>query len=334
MAATRVLETILTLPTPIPFTPDAMGRTYQTRFMGRPATISLPRIRWEPTTAQFLTLPPRMRSVKPDVDWAGYLDAWHPWGSVTIWQTTPQPKPRLARVTHMLATVPIAKRWSNDRVSVYAAELASSSYPWWLRLREWIEVATPYLIETFEHPDSRALISNTRVWSWDGQRSRRVPVSQMMYLDGDAEPGIGRRSFAAVAALAGKGTQVPKPHVFLRNARLALRRNDLRAAVLEAATAAELALQELLDARLGGADNEVAGAIRQGNRELGRLTKLLGHLEVSLPSGLQTGLVDVRNRAIHRGDEPTEEQASEAVRLARAVVELAEPSRLLLAPTD
>lgn len=330
MSDPRVLEIILTLPSPIPFAPDAMGRRYQTRLLERPVTLSMPSIRWDPTVVEFVAVAPRMHSVKPDFDWATYFDVWHPWGTVTKWQMSPKPKPTLTQVTHVLATVPVANRWTGERLSAYAAELASASNPWWLRLREWIEVVTPHLLETFEHPDRQSLISNTQVWSWDGRASRRVPVSQMLYLNSVAEPGISRHSFAAAAVLSGNVAPVPKPHAFLRKARLSLSRNDLRTAVLEASTAAELALHELLDVRLGGTDEAVGSALANGNRELGRLATLLGQLGVTLPAGLQVGLVEVRNRAVHKGDEPTAAQARESVRVARAVVESVQPSRSLL----
>ncbi|MGC4111767.1 MAG: hypothetical protein QM747_15385 [Nocardioides sp.] len=100
--------------------------------------------------------------------------------------------------------------------------------------------------------------------------------------------------------------------------------------MLEASTAAELALRQLLDIRLAGLDVDIAEALSKGTREMGRLVDLLNEVGVGLPGRLKEGLLNVRNRAIHRGEEPTIDEAREVLRLAGVLVDRAVPRRHLL----
>lgn len=94
-------------------------------------------------------------------------------------------------------------------------------------------------------------------------------------------------------------------HAFLRDARVALWQGRHRAAVLEASTAAELALRELFDARVQGLNAPIADALQSNAREMGRLVQLLRKLEkVPLPPGIESELLHARNRASTAGRSP------------------------------
>lgn len=109
-----------------------------------------------------------------------------------------------------------------------------------------------------------------------------------------------------------------------------LRRDNHRAAALEAATASELALRRLLDIRLDGVEDGIAKAISSNCREMGRLVDLLDDLGVVLPSDVKTKVLHVRNRAIHRGEEPSRDQVVALLGVASDLVERASPIRTLL----
>jgi hypothetical protein len=326
----RTLEMIMTLPTSIPFARDALGKRYNTRLAGHQMTLVLPSFRWRPTIGRFLPVAPALDSIRRNVDWDEYLHSYSAWGKVSRWQSRPPRRILVAHVSHVLAVVPLPKRLSHRQVGELGAELSSASYPWWLRLRDWIEITTPHLLEDFEPPENRALISNTRAWSWDGRRRRSVPIAQMIHVYGDSGPGVRPSAFEAIARRTGEGADAPTMHLFLRIARLALWQSNYRTAVLEASTAAELALRQLLDLRLNGVDRRVAEAMSNGSREVGRLVDLLQSLGVGLPSRFKERLLHVRNRAIHRGEEPTRNQATDVVNLVRELVEQVAPSRHLL----
>jgi hypothetical protein len=120
-------------------------------------------------------------------------------------------------------------------------------------------------------------------------------------------------------------------HLLLRNARHARWEGQTRQTVLDAATAAELALTELLDDRLSDAPADVVEIVRRGTQGLLRLRNALVNLgENRLPNSMQRGLIEVRNSAIHRGEEPSDAEAGTALTLATDLVELVAPRRGLL----
>lgn len=327
--SSRTLEMIMALPSPIPFARDALGKRYETRLAGREVTLVLPTFRWRPTLERYRPVPPVINAVRRDVDWDGYLNSHPAWGKVSQWQSGPPRRILVAYISHVLVVATLPKRMSHRQVSQLVERLSAASYTWWLRLRDWTEVTTPHLLQDFE-PKTRALITNTRTWSWDGSQGRSVPIASMLTAHGGSSSGVSRSTFAALARQAGADAQAPTMHQFLRNSRLALSQSNYRTSVLEASTAAELALRQLLDLRLDGVEQGVAEAMLNGAREMGRLVDLLQRLDVGLPPRVRERLLHVRNRAIHRGEDPTRDQAADVMTLVGELVDRAAPSRHLL----
>ena len=144
-------------------------------------------------------------------------------------------------------------------------------------------------------------------------------------------PGISRKVLQRACNRAAEGDHVPATHEFLRNARAALWQGRHRAAVLDASTAAELALRELFDSHVQDLDVSIEEALQSNAREMGRLVQLLRKLEsVPLPPQIERDLLHVRNRAIHRGDEPLASEASSAVAIAATLVNRVSPAAMLM----
>ncbi len=122
----------------------------------------------------------------------------------------------------------------------------------------------------------------------------------------------------------------PVTHLFPSSTRQALHEQRARVAVLDAATAAEIALSTLLDQELHASPAAVSRLVRKQNRELGRLIEVLRALEVELLDNLKPDLAQIRNHAIHGAVEPTVEQARVAYGLAKELVERVTPTSTLL----
>jgi hypothetical protein len=100
---------------------------------------------------------------------------------------------------------------------------------------------------------------------------------------------------------------------------------------LDAATSAELSFNRVLDGILAEVSEPIRGAIRGERRTLGQLVNLLSRAD-SLPVGIsekeiRTGVVEPRNRAMHKGLPPTSAEAYSAAQLAMKIARIVLPLR-------
>lgn len=107
-------------------------------------------------------------------------------------------------------------------------------------------------------------------------------------------------------------SEKPTPIAFelLASARMAARRSDFRRAVVDAGTASELALSELLE-------------IDETKKlTLGGLITEVKKRNLKIPDDVQTKLVDQRNAAIHRGYISSNKDALRALEIAEQIVSM------------
>jgi hypothetical protein len=124
--------------------------------------------------------------------------------------------------------------------------------------------------------------------------------------------------------------------LFIRDARSLLNGGQNRRAVIDAATAAELAMTTLIDKYLATANTDeiVRTALLRRYSALEGRTALLRRLRSGLLSDqLQRDLIEPRNLATHGGHSLTDAQAQTAVDMAIDIVEAAHPLANLL-PTQ
>jgi hypothetical protein len=98
--------------------------------------------------------------------------------------------------------------------------------------------------------------------------------------------------------------------------------------VIDAATAAEVAITSWLDNRLSSAEPEVKAALLGTPLTLGRLHRLYTQLGGALPPHFDRMLVTPRNHAAHRGLALSEEESAAAIEVASALLEEASPLTL------
>jgi HEPN domain-containing protein len=129
---------------------------------------------------------------------------------------------------------------------------------------------------------------------------------------------------------ASSGINPPEAHLFLRDARRELGAQRYRRSVLDAATAAEIALTKLRDDALAGSDPHMGEYVREKAQQIGRLVEFLCKQGRKLPDRIQQEIAEPRNRAIHEGREPDEGTATKALEKAEEVLDLAFPWKKLL----
>jgi hypothetical protein len=132
-----------------------------------------------------------------------------------------------------------------------------------------------------------------------------------------------RRSNSRSALDRAPGGPPPTEWLLIRDGRLALRIGLTRRAVIEASTATELAITKLRQHRLTATPGDVVHTLLDGHRMLGKRTALLKRRGGTIPTGCQPGLIDPRNKATHRGTNPPNNDAREALRIASEFVETA-----------
>ena len=123
---------------------------------------------------------------------------------------------------------------------------------------------------------------------------------------------------------------VPHEHLFLRDARAAFRREDYRKAVIDAATAAEVALSKVIRQRLTGAGRD-AKAIEQifkktsGVVELDELYSVLDDPPPISRERLMNQVAEKRNEAAHAGISPTPDLARQSIATVSELLDAVTP---------
>lgn len=197
---------------------------------------------------------------------------------------------------------------------------------WQRRLFDWLETVAgqdldphePYRWIEFEPP---SLVLWTLDENGKGYEASR-PDSVEIKLNVPDAP-VSRDQWRFVVAKANDGQETPIEYKLLNSARSALARGHWRRSVLEAATAAEVALTATLQHELSAGRADVAEALLDTHHALIRRDQLCRRLSIALPvsaKDMKEGLAEPRNKAIHAGEDPAGSEAREAYRIARDVV--------------
>lgn len=256
------------------------------------------------------------------------------WGMVTDWAVhrSGQQVPTSVRVLRLgfkaLEAVSDSKDLRDLRISV-AAELDG----WWERFSTWVAILTSQ--DPRDYQRTMAATRHEPIWTWVSGESKRRGQS----IDEDApkrmreyDP-LDEATVIACMKLASEGDEPPTEWTFIRDARSAVISGDYRRAVIDAGTAAELAITELLDQHLCVVDPIVADALLARARALEQRSNLMKDLGAGTePKGFTKELKNPRNIAAHRGHTPTKEVAEKAIRVAVDLVEQSTPLLSLVPP--
>lgn len=345
-------------------TTGCLGRTFTSRTASYDLAIGLPQVDARPDP-----IPPelRRRLGEPAIPkWDLIPPAWHygptdererveeehispVWGGVLDDGSAKTVYPESARDSAVVyrcgfyTTLAVAD--GGDEFEAVARDFLSELDDWWTRFTSWVGILTsqdfvglggqpggmtrsyPLLTWTSDASGQRA----GTAWRQYASPNQGVPTSKLVL--SDLEECIAATSNQAV---------IPEDWLFIRDARSLLKAGQPRRAVLDAGTAAELAMTTLIDSYLDGADatEEMGDAFTRGWGNLGAKKELLKILQPGLLSGVpsvQTDLIDLRNTASHgrskggrRWDQITLDQARAAVEIATKIVELAHPLANLL----
>jgi hypothetical protein len=219
---------------------------------------------------------------------------------------------------------------SDDEFQAAVDDFREELEDWWIRFTSWVGVLTSQEFDAFA--ESRGDDPEAESWlaMWTGNADGQRATDHSVGLDSSVSHRLPMDVLDFVgfqACVSATGRQVPLPATWdlIRDARLGPRAGQFRRAVLDAGTAAELAVIALIDKYLddGGVDQKVQKALRKRYTTLGQNAELLKALRPDFPlAKLRKELIAPRNEAAHGDYSPAMEEAQSAVEAANEIAEL------------
>lgn len=323
------------LPASLKLTQGCFGKRYSVRIGNQSATMLLPEVTWlddHPIVAA-----PRSRVGEPDlaarlgdrrIDDQFSADTW---GSANSWY----PARRFVEVlrVNMIALefrLPAGQMTYGETTSgrrgaprgPFIDALLAGVDRWFEDLRMWVEVATDQDADP-DHPLPRSHVvgGGLSILTEDNGVLSIPATARTITVLGDRGESLTLARFRQVLSLLRRGHRPPDAHLLMRDARSDLRRDRLRKAVVDAATAVEISLADF---------NQRVTRVRTPPRPT--LGWFVSQRRIAaaarLPARTRTSLVDVRNDAIHHNVIPSASGARDAVSVAQSIVERLEPSGL------
>ena len=224
-----------------------------------------------------------------------------------------------ASVSRCAVSVQVRPEQSLAQRQTVANSVTANVGTWCSLVLDWLEVAYGQR----PRPAGVSEPSPVAPWMWTIDDERRADLTQreqVLVADGTAllDDAIDAVSLQRVLLAAGAGLRPPTAVLLRRDASRQHHAGDFRRAVLDAGTAAELALFAVLP---NPKERDTLGTLVAKANRLGRLVR---------PTAKQD-FVDVRNDAAHRGLAPSAAQAEKALSLAAEYVEAAWPRAQLVA---
>lgn len=208
-----------------------------------------------------------------------------------------------------------------------AEEIHNERDFWASNLQTWLEVVTGQHLTPIGHRKPR-IIGGLPIWHVSAEQSRGEPIT----FPGTVSITLERPPVAGVTAelLTGCSSVAPGPPpelawLLLRDARALSAAGQHRRAVIDAATAAELAITRMVDALLEMINAGQREALRKKHQTLGSKIALLTKRGQPLAADLYEQLVARRNDAVHEGRTIGSRHCDIAIAAAATVVELAYP---------
>jgi hypothetical protein len=185
---------------------------------------------------------------------------------------------------------------------------------WKHLLRDWLSVIAEGPTDSLKHPARSAT-----GWSFELPRSE---TGMFNFGNIQLPRRVSRWKWEHVLAHTYAGDQPPLARVLLTTAKRAAATGNPRLAVIDAATAAEVALISGLTDRLSAeASPQVAQVLIDRTRMLGPRLDLARDLGMALPDRIRPDLLESRNAVVHRGTTVTDADAQAAITAAAELVD-------------
>ncbi|WP_155945213.1 hypothetical protein [Mycobacterium marinum] len=171
---------------------------------------------------------------------------------------------------------------------------------------------------------------------WAGSSGGTMRPLAMMFQGNifGQEPALTALGLAGCFSAIARGQAPPPERLHLSDARSLHNDGQWRRAVIDAATAAEVAITSWLDQRLKTAEPDVKLALLDTPLTLGRLHRLYTRLGGTLPNDFDNLVVKPRNNAAHRGMSLTPAESAAAIGTTAALLDATTPIFLTSGDAD
>jgi hypothetical protein len=303
-------------------TADCLGQSHQTSLAGRPLIVKMPVFDGN------VIVEPAPRYKRPDsyVD----VDPPDPWGEVRSSNTAEDGSviPVTVCIKRVRLWFPVSPVEATN--PLLGPHLDNRLSPWWDALSAWIEVTTGQDLASLG--DRRPKRPQTfHLWGGNADGTMR-PLAMLFQATGFPPshplPAEGLRTCLAAVA---EGRAAPQERLHLSDARSLHNNGQWRRAVIDAATAAEVAITSWIDSN---ANSDVKADLAKKPKPLGALWPLYKRLGGAVPDNFQKLVVDPRNDAAHRGMALTSEQSAAAIDATAELVAATTPMDALFGQRD
>ena len=272
-------------------------------------------------TMPHLALPPA-EDVQPGLDALQRSRSGMAWGRVMTRSQGHAVSAHVDRVAVVARCGGPGGEW-RERRSDWVDDMVRALHEWTQRLLVWLEVSAGIDVRNDEPPRTTwdEYVDGQVLFVPEGEpfvaQVARLPLT----FSAAESPAVGSDAWSRSVSHASAATLPPFAHLLLADARAAVRRRDMRRAVIEAGTAAEVVLAEVITANMAGGPEEI-DRVTQASGAMG-LYDLAAALGVWLPVSRERvagQLAGPRNAAAHAGLVPTREVLGRALSVAASLV--------------
>ncbi|GJF19001.1 hypothetical protein NGTWS1803_08640 [Mycolicibacterium cyprinidarum] len=293
---------------------ELLGESFPTRIAGYDVTVYPPSAPVGDGIAAMSSLaPPRILGRPP-------AKPQENWGMVSV---STSERPVGVTVEQLAFTTEVADDADLEQI---AETLVDAMDGWWETVRAWLEVVTGQHLTDVGHQEIRYIGNKTPIWPLLDDGAHGTPVSWTT----TSEIRWPRRVPAVTAEILGDCVALadvePKlAWTLLRDARSLAEVGQHRRAVIDAATAAELAVTAMLDDSLKSETAADAARLKKRASTLGQKVDLLDQRGHSFPQSFFDHLVYKRNDVVHEGQSVQPAECTAAIAASASVVETAFP---------
>ncbi|MGY5309583.1 hypothetical protein [Nocardia gipuzkoensis] len=304
-------------------TPDCLGQTFRSRTANHELSLTLP-ARTDGTDGSGLQRAPWTYVLEGDDRDACWSD--DEWGSVA---GAAAETPTYAHIKRCVVHSEVA---ANNEVEFKAAaqRFGDELAVWWSSVCDWLDILTLQDFASLKRAQRSILNDSVQMWSGDSAGVRKAGISYQVFTGGVHQVEVlDAYQLQAALDLAARGAQPDAEWLFMRDARSLFNAGEYRRAVIDACTAAELAVTALIDRKFDDDGTSQAERKREfgSHRGLSKLKQLHKKRQASgqLPKRLVDEVGAPRNKAAHKGAFLSRAEAGTAIRTAAEVVSIAFP---------
>jgi hypothetical protein len=212
------------------------------------------------------------------------------------------------------------------QIKIIGQRIAEEAETWRDAFLQWIQALAGQRSACMRRAPPQQSGSNVYLWFTESGKLEAARTAGHSHIAIFSPHPAPRTRIISALDKASRGIPIPLEHLLLNAAECALSELDTRRAVLDAATGAEIALRQVLYAKLAEANVQaVVECLLKRNDTIGRLIELAEVFNLTVPKGLIDRIARPRNQVAHKGTTPNWEETSRIIQASREVIHSLSP---------